>query len=135
MPSLSSLLLSCKKCRLTLDWQHEGIRLALVDMIRRAGDPTSRVEKVEHDEADGFKADVRSSQQRICLANRYKVSAAYLWASCCGAVDRILTVISAGRDARQQRRPPQAQALLHRQARRPLHMLWRWVVGSSVAML
>ena len=42
-------------------------------MIRRAGDPTSRVEKVEHDEADGFKADVRSSQQRICLANRYKV--------------------------------------------------------------
>jgi len=71
---MPSLLLCCgSSSRLTLDWQHEGIRLALVDMIRRAGDPTSRVEKVEHDEADGFKADVRSSQQRICLANRYKV--------------------------------------------------------------
>ena len=71
---MAPLLLCCgSSSRLTLDWQHEGIRLALVDMIRRAGDPTSRVEKVEHDEADGFKADVRSSQQRICLANRYKV--------------------------------------------------------------
>ena len=65
---MAPLLLCCgSSSRLTLDWQHEGIRLALVDMIRRAGDPTSRVEKVEHDEADGFKADVRSSQQRICL--------------------------------------------------------------------